>query len=406
MAKKIDERWKPATGKGKRKAAVYLRASQGKGTKIKAQWELVRPFIEELVDKGYLKVFDYNIKGKSWSRAWRGVKLDKRGDVFNEGIKSGFSIAERPVLANLFEQVNKGKYDTIIVWDLERLGRNYMDLAYTVRDPVVEDGAEIYSLKDDQVIFDDIDFLERLGIILGIEVGGEKKKGEIESAKKASGTKRVVGYSAGTMPSIGQKRKTGPDRRPDIPWRSVWLRMKSEEAKGNVHPDSTPQAPRLAGKVTGQIALDFNQRKTTNPLSKNFNTGNNAWTKKFYARYKQMEELGVIDDWLDVIDELREYALKAKGENQVNKLYRLFGHVSGWVLYPAGVFFEDFDKNRKGLGTGIVVNYPNPKGMIEKLYEVDDPRILPNYEVSITEVDEQPPEFLQVQLTDSSARKS
>ena len=67
---------------------------------------------------------------------------------------------------------------------------------------------------------------------------------------------------------------------------------------------------------------------------------------------------------------------------------------------------EDFDKNKRGLGTGIVVNYPNPKGMIDKLYEVDDPRILPNYEVSIAEVDEQPPEILQVQLTDSSARKS
>ena len=102
---------------------------------------------------------------------------------------------------------------------------------------------------------------------------------------------------------------------------------------------------------------------------------------------------------------MRNESWKAKGDNQVNDLYKLFQHVSGWVLYPAGVFFEDTDKNGKLLGTGVVVKYPNPKGLIKKLHKVADPTVLDGYEISIEEVEKEPDDYLSIQLTESSTRK-
>ena len=365
-----------------KKVAVYIRASQGDAEKVGKQWDIVRPWIEFMRSKRKIGAFDYHIRGKSFVKAggWRGVDVDRRGDIWNEGIQSGFQLQNRPVLEALFDELNKGRYQAVIVYDFERIARNYDDLAYITYEPRYNDDAAFYDILNDLLLTKDTEFLPRLGIILGIEVGGEKKRGEIEKGIETVDLKLATGFVAGGLFDLGQAWKDKAGRRPAFPWRRLWHRFLSEgESRA-----STPEIPKAAN-VTN-IALDFGKSsidKKTGELK-----GNAKWAQKWFKRMSWMNQMGVLDDWLDVVEQVSERAVKARGRVQNEKVWNLLEYLTGWLNHPAGLWYER--KVPKSVPPKFddvgFVKFPHPLEIgLDALMETADPRTLKGWEVTVSE---------------------
>src|SRR5437899_3352125 len=81
----------------------------------------------------YIRVSTAKQEEKGFSLDWQRKNLPEvarskewkvgKSDIFDEGSQSGETIVERPQFRRLLENLKKGKYDVVLVSELERLSR-------------------------------------------------------------------------------------------------------------------------------------------------------------------------------------------------------------------------------------------------------------------------------------------
>lgn len=108
MSKDVEvfKRLKKRLGR-KPRVALYLRRSAGEGGSTAEQLEQALAFIQPLEEAGLIAKMDKRIKGRDpTKKEWRGVDLDRPGDIYNEGEgASGFNPAVNRVLMHLLDEV-------------------------------------------------------------------------------------------------------------------------------------------------------------------------------------------------------------------------------------------------------------------------------------------------------------
>lgn len=323
--------------KGK-KVAVYLRRSKGEKGTTKDQLTEITPFIKSLQNKKLIKSFDFGVKGRSIDKSYRGVDLDRKGDIYNEGDGfSGFNVDERPVFMALLEEARNGKYDAILAVSMDRYARNYGALsryAYELFDlsrqpkPVVFYGtAEKIGLgtnEEDEVL---------ISALMGF--GGLTKRIEIRKGeKKRKGTAVDRGYLLGARPEwVGKvyRGKTGGV----VEYRKAWEAIQA--GKG--------------ARAVGKAARKFD---TTGG-------GSTSFTRSWKPRLQAYDKLGVLDDWLTNFEAVNDYILNygeyPKSSFKSKEVSQLLSQTAGYFAYPAGVVLEVENDGVKELQ---FITFPKP----------------------------------------------
>ena len=335
--------WSPK----KLRAAVYLRRSEGESGSTQAQLDRILPLIEELEKKGAIYKVDRRVVGRDIAKKRRfnaRTDLALPGDIHNEGEgASGFSVDNRPVMQGLFQRLEKDEYDVVLTETLDRLGRDYAELAFFALPMWREKGKTFFSLTDGDYLSDDP--LTEAVINTKLTWGGIAKKGEIKKAEKGRvGGAIDRGFFKSSSPEfLGTKGKQH-----GLNYRKAWALMQAygEKPNGNVNNASA-------------IAKEFGK--------------DNKWALSWYKRLKAYDELGALEGWLTAYEAINAFteALGGYPRNQWRSnpmLKRIVKASSGFFGYPAGVNVA---------GTDEFVTFPNPVMVgLDALASVDDPQEL------------------------------
>ena len=320
-----------------KKFALYLRRSQGETGDTKSQLERIISKIDKLEKSKKIKkmnrsIVGRDIDGKVKFKAERDLILT--GDIFNEGNgQSGFKFDERPVLVELIRRMRDGDYDGIFVESMNRFARDFAGLSHLALPLWREEGKIIYDLTSGQTL--DSNRTNEAIINSQMTWGGIGKLEEIAKGKKALKGKIAKGYLAGSTPEwIGAKSSGGKGQ----DYRKLF-------ALGNAAgftDEGTVKNPTSIGKIFGK---------------------DSKWVQLWHAKMRQMETLGILDEWLDNIDLVNNYILEGGGlyprrfYNQ-KPVKNLLDRTRGYFGYPAGVNLAK---------TNEFVIFPNPSGMIADL---------------------------------------
>jgi hypothetical protein len=333
----------------KPKIAVYLRRSKGETGTTKDQLTELEPTLKKLMAKNKIKSFNFQERGRSLDGKWRGVELDRKGDIWNEGDGiSGFSVKGRPVFMELLQQAREGKYDAIIGVSMDRFARNYGALARY--------GYELFDLEREEarpIIF--YGLAEKAGLGLNpeeeaylsalMQFGGLSKRIEIRKGeKKRTGTNVDRGYLLGARPEwIGKvyRGKTGKE----VFYRGAWEAIQAKKG----------------GRAIGRSAKKFESD----------GQGSSAFARTWRPRLKAYNELGVLDKWLDAVEAvnqyIRDYGAQPKSSFQSKEVQRLLRQTAGYFAYPAGVKLQDTESKEFEF---VVFPYPLDIGL-ERLANID-----------------------------------
>lgn len=326
--------------KGK-KFAVYLRKSEGEGGSTENQLERIKRGLVSL-EKASGRKINRTIVGKDIKRKRRFSAerdLALKGDVFNEGEKAtGFKTANRPVFLELLRRLGEDQYDGIVVESFDRISRDILGLAHLALPIWREDGKIILDLSTGKVLGVDREEEALQGIVS--LAGSLTKVAEIKKADKGLKTAIDDGFLTGFIPEhIGYTPPGRRARKTALDYRRAWALM---QAYGE----------------------SFNKRANRNTLNKPSAIGaefgkDNKWASLYYAKFKNWNELGVLDAWLDAYDALNDYIL-ALGEQsgsfgrrvkENRPLKNILYATRGFFAYPAGVLLAKDDE---------FVKFPNP----------------------------------------------
>lgn len=315
-----------------------MRRSKGESGTTKDQLNEITPFIKSLQDKKLIKSFDFGVKGRSIDKTYRGVDLDRKGDIYNEGDGfSGFNVDERPVFMALLEKARNGEYDAILAVSMDRYARNYGALskyAYDLFDlnrepkPIVLYGvAEKKGLgmnEEDEVL---------IAALMGF--GGLTKRIEIRKGeKKRKGTAVDRGYLLGARPEwVGKvyRGKTGGV----VEYRKAWEAI--QEGQG--------------ARAVGRAARKFEKD----------GQGSSSFTRTWKPRLQAYNDLGVLDDWLTNVEAVNDYILNygdyPRSSFKSKEVSQLLSQTAGYFAYPAGVVLQVENDGVKKLE---FITFPKP----------------------------------------------
>lgn len=333
----------------KRKAAIYLRRSKGESGTTKDQLRRIQPIIDMLIDE---------------------KKIAPSVFIVDEGrSESGFDI-DRPMFREMMDMVDAGEVDIILAESLDRIARDALVLGDNAGRQLLK-GLELYSINDDTMFsYDDLDS-KMMGTIL-MEVGGRAKKGEIQKAEIAlRGRKKKI--AAGTIKDItGTSSEKGHMASPEMDWYRI-LRGELDMRQALTLLLNLPRHPKghyLAGRP-----------KDGPELTRMLGLAQ-GWHKNWFDRAKDMEEMGVLDDWFDVIEAMTEYLLTlGKSAGPIMKRaekQQLLYSTRAWRRYPMGVNLAN---------TLTFVEWPNPLDIgIEALAVSSDARKLKGWDVKTSQL--------------------
>jgi len=346
--------------KGK-KIAVYLRRSKGESGTTQDQLVEITPFVNQLIKKKKIKKFNFDVVGRSLDGTWRGVELDREGDIYNEGDGfSGYSVDSRPVFMELLAKLRSGEYDALVAVSMDRYARNYGALSRYAYDlwgestpPKLLFGvAEKMGLGEEgtQGIIN-----EKVLASL-MEWGGLAKLLEIaKGEKKRTGTAVDRGYLLGSRPEWLGKEYRGKTTK-EINYRAGWEAINSGKGAAAI----------------GRAAKKYDK----------FGRGSTTWPRSWKPRLRAYNELGVLEDWLTNFEAvnkyIKDYGDYPKASYKSKEVERLLKQTAGYFAYPAGVLLktsEGFD----------FVTFPSPMEIgITKLatIEADD---IPEFIVNRTD---------------------
>jgi len=304
----------PSDYRGKR-FAVYLRRSQGETGDTKAQFDRIISKLQQLQQKKDIAKLNMAVVGRDIDGKVRFNKerdLVKVGDIFNEGNgQSGFKFDERPVLVELIRRMREGQYDGILVESMNRFARDFAGLSHLALPLWREEGKIIHSLTSGQTL--DSNRTNEAIINSQMTWGGIGKLEEIAKGKAALRGKITQGYLAGSTPEwIGAKSSGGRG----IDYRKFYAiaSASGENDKGGVN------KPSAIGRM-------FNK--------------DSKWVQLWYAKLKNYDELGVLEEWLDNVDLVNnlilaggEYPRRTFGTKPIKTL---LDRTRGYFGYPAGV---------------------------------------------------------------------
>ena len=210
--------------------AIYARLSLEDGGKkgadtLDAQIELVRHFITQ---RPYLRL-----------RA-----------VFTDNGETGMNF-DRPGFAAMMEEVKQGRINCIVVKDLSRLGRNYIDTGNYLETifPLLK--TRFIAVNDN---YDNADFISRDNLVVSLKnlINDVYSKDISRKVKAAMAVKQRRGDFLGSNAAYG------------------YLRRADDNRKLVVNPETAPTvrdifAKRLAGESYAGIARDLNNAGTPSP---------------------------------------------------------------------------------------------------------------------------------------------
>ena len=312
----------PKAYKGK-KFALYLRRSQGETGDTKSQLERIKSKIAELEKSKQIKklnraIVGRDIEGKIRFNSER--DLAKTGDIYNEGNgQSGFKFEERPVLVELIRRMRDGQYDGILVESIDRFARDFAGLSYLALPLWRDEGKIIHSLASGQTLSSNR--TDEAIINSQMTWGGIAKLTDIEKGREALRGKILQGYLAGSTPEwIGAKSSGGKG----LDYRKFWEIAKAagESSKG------TLSNPTAIGKMFKK---------------------DHKWAGLWYSKFKNYEEAGVLDEWLDNVEAVNNFIIEGGGEyprrffNQ-KPVKTLLDRTRGYFGYPAGVNLAKTDQ--------------------------------------------------------------
>jgi len=320
----------PPEYKGK-KFAVYLRRSQGETGDTKAQLARIDKKLKDLEKSKQIKTLNRTIVGRDIDGRIRfneARDLAPKGDIFNEGNgQSGFKFEERPVLIELIKRMRNGEYDGIIVESMDRFARDFAGLSHLALPLWREEGKIIHSLDSGQTLSKNR--TDEAIINSQMTWGGIGKQTEIAKGKRALRGKIAEGYLAGGTPQfLGDKTKAGAT---GLDYRRFWdvVQATGLNAKGN------PKDSTAIGKMFGK---------------------DNKWVLDWYRKFKDYEELGVLENYLTAIEAMNDF-VRANSDQYPRRFFNskkaktLFARTRGYFGYPAGV-------NLAGTNTFVKFSYP------------------------------------------------
>jgi len=329
----------PQEHKGK-KFAVYLRRSEGEKGDTQAQYDRIKKRLADMVKSKEIQpinesIIGRDITGKQKFNKERDLCDDCIGDIFNEGNgQSGFKFEERPVFIEMLRRVRNGMYDGIIVESMDRIARDFAGLSHLALPLWRNDGKIIYALNSSQTL--DKDRTNEAIINSQMTWGGIGKQEEIKKARTALKGKILQGYLAGSNPQfLGDKSKAGDT---GVDYRKLWeiAQATGENENGNLDNSSA------IGKMFKR---------------------DNKWANSYYQRMKNMEELGVLEEWLSNVEAVNEW-MRVNGGDYPRRFYNtkkartLFDRTRGYFGYPAGV-------NLAGTNTFVTFSSPISIGLDE-----------------------------------------
>ncbi len=348
----------------KKKMAVYIRRSEGEDGNTKKQLARIQKGLSELEKEGKIAKLNMGIVGRDINKKVRfkaGRDLKKVGDIFNEGDgQSGFKFEDRPVLIELLERMKNGEYEGIIVESMNRVARDFAGLSHLALPVWREEGKVILSLADNQILDDNrmneaiINSQMTWGGINTLEAIKKGEEGRLGDAVDK-------GFLKGSKPEwLGSGTKGA-----GIDYRRAWKLMQAygENKKGKLN------SPGSISKEMGKTVYD----SRTNEY-----VGDGKWASTWYAKMKGYDETGVLEDWLNAVEQMNQYIL-----NQGEYPTRTFKNNEGWknikksttgfIAYPAGV--------NPG-GTDEFVLFPNPlKVGLDMLASTSDPLEIETFKV-------------------------
>ena len=346
------------------RAAIYLRRSKGEKGNTKAQFNRIKARIDELVKDGIIAPVDFKVQGYDLDGKRRKV-LFNGGDIWNEGNrKSAFSVlSDREVITELFDEMAKGKYDVVYAESLDRFTRDPIEIGRSKMLELYRDkGKSFLSLTSNEGFTPD-DLLGESVAITSLLWSGYAKRQEIAKGQAARiGSSLDKGYLLGPKPEfIGSGTKGA-----GLDYRKAWKLMEAygETEKGRL---KSPSAIALA---IGKVNAD--------------GSGDNKWASTWYARFRDWNKLGVLDDWLTMVEQMNQWI-----ENQPDRYaaitfksnkrwQRLFKASRGFIGYPAGVHVA---------GTDEFVLFPNPVEIgLDILADVEDPLTIQSFKVNRVKV--------------------
>jgi DNA invertase Pin-like site-specific DNA recombinase len=359
-----------------KKAALYIRRSQGERGSTKGQLQRVKKIVQGLEKEGKIAKFNYGIQGRSIDKKYRGTKFDGKSDIWNEGDgKSAFGrIEEREVLVELLSELNKGTYDVVIMETLDRLTRDPIEIGSAgVVDLYRRKGKSFQSLTNDEMAFEPDNPTGEMIAIALLGFTTLSKKAEIMKAKEAltgdTGESALDrGFVRGNTPEyLGRDTKSA-----GVSYRKLWNlfeaageQIDKETGKGKGIPNGTTELARLMGKVDWSA-----QRQTHIP--------NTKWIRQWYARMNAWNDLGVLEDWLKSYEAINQYISNVGPKHKHNYkndagIKRILTAVRGFMAYPAGL-------NPKGTMEFVVFPKPHKVGLAE-IASVDNPTSLAKFKV-------------------------
>ncbi len=360
---------------GRKPRVLWLtRRSAGEGGSTASQLEQLISFFEPLEKAGVIAKVDRRVKGRDpTKKEWKGVDLDRPGDIHNEGEGTGgFSLKGRPVMMHGIKALRNDEYDAMGAVSIDRLARNYGALARY--------GYDLWGEREQPKLL--YGFAEKLGLgdtgeqgivnekVLAslMEWGGLAKTLEIaKGEKKRKGTNVDKGYLLGARPELlgfTYKGKTNKG----TPYRAAW-----EAIQAN-----------LNGAQVARAARKF--AKDGSPQA--------SWTRTWKPRLMGYFDAGVLEDWLSAVEAMNQYIRDLGGypknafkSREVSNILR---SSAGFFSYPAGVLL------RGPGGVQEFVTFPNPLDIgLDLLAETEDASTLEGFKVNRDEYDGR--ELLKIQ---------
>jgi len=346
----------------KKKVALYLRRSEGEKGTTKAQLKRILPMIAAAEKAGQIAKLNRGIVGKDMTKKRRGLDLEIKGDIWNEGDgKSAFGeMSKRPVMMELIDRVRDGQYDGVVFETMDRMTRDPAELGEAgVTDLYRRQGKHLVSLTEPQLGFVPDDPLKEAITITYLLWGGIGKKTEAKKSKKELLTSVIDrGYMSGSMPEfLGRDTKThGLDYR-----RAYRLMLAVGENPKYGIPKNTTEVAMMLGK------------KDWLPTEQRFKA-NNRWVGQWYKRMKAWDELGVLDDWFSTVEHVNAYVRnmgdRHRHHYKSESVKRITAAIAGYIGYPAGV---------NPAGTQEFVTFPKPLDIgLDAIASVENPTVLEN----------------------------
>lgn len=362
---------------GKKKAAVYLRRSQGDTGDTKEQLKRINKALTQLEKQGKIRKLNRSIVGRSLGKGGERFNKDRdlalKGDIFNEGDgQTAFdSSRDRVVLNELLRRMDEGQYEVVIAESLDRFSRDPLDFARALNGTLLDrwrrDGWVFWGLSDNQGYGTKIPFNEAI-ITTKLMWGGESKKQEGEKSKKSLDEKLDKGFVQGRLKAsfAGDDAKNA-----GIDYRALWNLM---QAYGHTYTKDGDVRLKGAGDIGKEYKM---HRSNISRLYRTFLGWNSV---------KLSNGQTALDAWLDAVaainDFIRAQPFKyAKSARKSPPVVQLLKTANGFLNFPAGLNPSVSYPRAKD----FFIEFPNPTDFdFELLSITDDPRTIPNWEVKYT----------------------